>query len=149
MKLCLVCSSGGHFFQLRSLNALWHRHDRFWVTFSSQDTSSLLGDEKVFWAYQPTNRNIKNLIKNTFLAVKILRAERPDAIISTGAGVAVPFLYMGRLMGVKTIYIESLTRVNDLSLSGKLVYPIVDKMLVQWPQLAGRYKKALFQGQVV
>lgn len=149
MKLCLVCSSGGHFFQLRSLNDLWQRHERFWVTFSSQDTKSLLNDEQVYWAYQPTNRNIKNLVKNTLLAFKILRTEKPDAIISTGAGVAVPFLYMGRLLGIRTIYIESLTRVNGLSLSGKLVYPVVNTMLVQWPQMADKYKKAVFQGQVV
>jgi UDP-N-acetylglucosamine:LPS N-acetylglucosamine transferase len=70
-------------------------------------------------------------------------------IISTGAGVAVPFIYVGRLLGIRTIYLESWTRVKGLSLSARLVYPVVDVMLVQWPEVAGKYAKAMFKGQVL
>lgn len=149
MKLCLVCSSGGHFLQLYSLKELWGDYDRFWVSFPNSDTRSLIESEKKYWAHHPTNRNIKNLVKNLFLAYKILRKERPDAIISTGAGIAVPFMYVGKLFGINTLFIESLTRVESLSLSGKLVYPVVRHFLVQWPQLAEKYKKAVYKGQVI
>jgi len=149
MKLCLVCSSGGHFLQLYSLKELWGDYERFWVSFAHSDTRCLIENEKKYWAHHPTNRNIKNLVKNLLLAYKILRKEKPDAIISTGAGVAVPFIYWGRLLGIKTIYIESLARVESLSLSGKLVYPVTQYLLVQWPQLAAKYKKAVYKGQVI
>lgn len=149
MKIVLVCSSGGHFLQLYSLKDFWEDIEHFWVTFDMQDTRVLLNKEKVFYAFSPTNRNIKNLIKNIFLGIEILRQEKPQIVISTGAGVAVPFIYIAKILGIKTIYIESITRVNQLSLSGKLVYPVVDNLLVQWPELTKSYKKSKFVGQVI
>lgn len=149
MKLCLVVSSGGHLLQLVSLKAAWEAHERFWVTFRKDDAQALLEGERIIWAYHPTNRNLKNFLRNLWLAWRILRRERPDAIISTGAGVAVPFLWIGRLLGMRTIYVESLSRIERLSLSGKLVYPVVDRFFVQWPELLARYPKATYAGQVV
>ena len=149
MKYCLVCSSGGHFLQLYELRCLWEVHEHFWVTFLGNDTHYLLNNEKKYWAFNPTNRNIKNLINNSFLAFKLLRKEKPEIIISTGAGICVPFIFIGKLLGIKTVYIESLTRVKKLSLSGKLVYPLVSFLLVQWPELEEKYKKALFKGNVI
>jgi UDP-N-acetylglucosamine:LPS N-acetylglucosamine transferase len=148
MKICLVCSSGGHFFELFTLNSLWEKYDHFWVTFASQDTKSLLRGERVHWAYSPTNRNLPNLLRNSYLAAKVIAAEKPTAVVSTGAGVAVPFLYLGRLLGLQTVYVESLARIRDLSLTGRLVYPVVHDFLVQWPELATLYPRARFQGHV-
>ncbi len=149
MKLCLVASSGGHLLQLLCLESAWRPHDHFWVTFPKEDAHTLLKNEQVVWAYHPTNRNLKNLAKNLFLAWKVLSEKRPDAIISTGAGVAVPFMWAGRLLGIQTIFIDSFTRVHDLSLSGKLVYPFVHRFFVQWPELLARYPKAVFGGRVL
>ena len=149
VKLALIASSGGHLFQLSSLEEFWRGKNYFWVSFKTEDASYLLKDEKVYWAHFPTNRNIKNLIKNLFLAFKIIRKEKPDAIISTGAGIAVPFILIGKLFKIKTLYLESVTRSEELSLSGRIVYPFVDKLLVQWPQLAEKYKKTEFQGRII
>ena len=101
------------------------------------------------WAFAPTNRNLKNLIRNAWLAYKILKEEGPDCVISTGVGVSVPFIYIAWALGIQTIYVESLTRIKDLPLSGRLVYPIVDHIYVQWPEFAEKYGKAQFKGQVV
>ena len=148
-KLCLVCSSGGHLFQLYSLKDFWSDKDRFWVSFPTSDAKYLLRSEKKYWAYYPTNRNVKNLLKNLFLAVKILKKQKPDVVISTGAGIAVPFIFLGRIFGMRTIYLESITRNEELSLSAWLVYLFVNKLLVQWPELEHKYKKIEFQGQVL
>ncbi len=149
LKVALVCSSGGHFFELFSLRPFWQEHDRFWITFPGEDTRFYLKDESVRWAYHPTNRNIKNFIRNFVLALKTLRREKPDLIFSTGAGVSVPFIYAARLNGIPCLYLESLARVSSLSLSAKLVYPFVNALLVQWPELAKKYRKTSFRGQVV
>lgn len=149
MKVCLICSSGGHFFELYCLRSLWHNSDHFWVTFPGSDTQYLLKGKKVYWAYSPTNRSIKNLIRNLVMALGILLKEKPSVIISTGAGVSVPFFYLARILGMKTIYIESMTRINDLSLTGKLVYPVVENFFVQWSELAAKYSRAKFSGQVI
>ena len=58
------------------------------------------------------------------------------------------FLILGSLLGIKTVYIESLARIHELSLSGRLVYPFVDRFLVQWPELEHKYSRAQYQGRV-
>lgn len=142
IKVCLVGSSGGHLTHLYMLKDFWKNKDRFWVTFDKTDANSILKDEQKYYCYYPTNRNIKNLIKNTFLAIKVLRKEKPDLIISSGAAVAVPFFYLGKLRGAKTIYIEVFDRIDKSTLTGKLVYPVTDKFIVQWDEMKKVYKKA-------
>lgn len=144
MKICLVGSSGGHLAHLYMLKPFWQDRERFWVTFDKEDANSLLEDEKKYYCYFPTNRNLKNLIRNTLLAFRVLRKEKPDLIISSGAAVAVPFFYLGKLLcRSKLIYIEVFDRIDTPTLSGKMVYPIVDKFIVQWEEQKRVYPKAV------
>ncbi len=148
MKICMVGSSGGHLAHLYMLKPFWENKERFWVTFDKEDARSILKDETLYPCYYPTNRNIRNLIRNTILAVKVLRKEKPDVIISTGAAVAVPFFYLGKLMGAKTIYIEVFDRIDKPTVSGKLVYPICDKFIVEWEEMKKVYPKAVNFGSI-
>lgn len=142
MKILLVCSSGGHFKALQQLRPFWQEHERTWVTFRTTTTESMLQDEQVSWAFSPTNRNLPNLLRNLGLAVRVIQAYRPDLIITTGAGVAVPFLILGKLRGSQTVFIESVTRVSSLSLSAKLVLPFLSVLYVHWAQLQRQYPQA-------
>nr|WP_066913871.1 PssD/Cps14F family polysaccharide biosynthesis glycosyltransferase [Streptococcus sp. DD12] len=146
MKLCLVGSSGGHLTHLYLLKKLWEKEERFWVTFDKADAQSLLQEEEWYPCFYPTNRNLKNLLRNTWLAFKLLRKERPDVIISSGAAVAVPFFYLGKLFGAKTVYIEVFDRIDAPTLTGKLVYPITDLFVVQWEEMKAVYPKAINLG---
>lgn len=148
MKVCLVGSSGGHLTHLYMLRPFWKDKDRFWVTFDKQDAKSLLQEEKMYPCYYPTNRNLKNLIRNTFVAIKVLLKEKPDLIISSGAAVAVPFFYLGKLFGAKLIYIEVFDRIDKPTLTGKLVYPITDKFIVQWEEMKQVYPKSINLGSI-
>lgn len=147
-KICLVGSSGGHLTHLYMLKPFWKDKNRFWVTFDKEDARSLLKDEKMYPCYFPTNRNIKNLIRNTFLAIRVLKKEKPDLIISSGAAVAVPFFYLGKMMGAKLIYIEVFDRIDKPTMTGKMVYPIVDKFIVQWEEMKKVYPKAVNFGSI-
>ena len=148
MKICLVGSSGGHLTHLYMLKPFWKDKERFWVTFDKEDARSILEVEKVYSCYYPTNRNIKNLIRNIAVAWKVLRKEKPDLLISSGAAVAVPFFYLGKLMGKKLIYIEVYDRIDKATLTGKLVYPFVDCFIVQWEEQKKVYKKAINLGGI-
>ena len=148
INVCLVGSSGGHLTHLYMLKPFWENKKRFWVTFDKEDARSLLNGEKVYPCYYPTNRNIKNLIRNTVVAWKVLHKEKPDLIISSGAAVSVPFFYLGKLFGSKLIYIEVFDRIDKPTLSGRLVYPIVDKFIVQWEEQKEVYKKAINLGSI-
>ena len=94
--LLIVCSTGGHLLQMQELREAWEPFERVWVTFDKSDSRSLLRDERVVHAFGPTNRNIPNLLRNLRLALRVLRRERPSAILTTGAGVAVPFAWIGK-----------------------------------------------------
>ena len=148
MKVCLVGSSGGHLTHLYMLKPFWKDMERFWVTFDKEDARSLLKDERMYSCYYPTNRNLKALLINTVIAWKTLRREKPDLIISSGAAVAVPFFYLGKLLGAKLIYIEVFDRIDKPTMSGKMVYPIVDKFIVQWEEMKNVYPKAVNLGSI-
>ncbi|MDU5912994.1 MAG: PssD/Cps14F family polysaccharide biosynthesis glycosyltransferase [Anaerococcus vaginalis] len=148
IKICLVGSSGGHLTHLFMLKPFWKDKDHFWVTFDKEDARSLLDGEKIYPCYFPTNRSIKALIKNTFIALKVLRKEKPDLIISSGAAVAVPFFYLGKLMGSKLIYIEVFDRIDKPTMTGKIVYHISDKFIVQWEEMKKVYPKAINLGSI-
>lgn len=148
LKVCLVGSSGGHLTHLYMLKDFWKDKDRFWVTFDKKDANSILKNEKKYYCYYPTNRNIKNLIRNTFLAIKVLYKEKPDIIISSGAAVAVPFFYLGKLHGAKLVYIEVFDRIDKPTMTGKMVYPITDKFIVQWEEMKKVYPKAINLGSI-
>ncbi|MBS4761786.1 UDP-N-acetylglucosamine--LPS N-acetylglucosamine transferase [Carnobacteriaceae bacterium zg-ZUI252] len=147
-KICLVGSSGGHLTHLTLLRPYWENKDRFWVTFNKPDANAVLKDEKLYHCYYPTNRNIWNLIRNLFLAFKVLRKEKPSVIISSGAAVAIPFFYVGKLLGIKTVFVEVFDRVDKATLTGKLVYPVSDLFFVQWEEMKKVYPKAIYIGGI-
>lgn len=147
-EVLLVASSGGHLLELLQLADLWPRERRHWVTFQEGDAISLLAGEQTTWAHYPTNRSIPNLIRNLGMALSMVHRDRIQAIVTTGAGVAVPFAIAGRLFGVNVVYIESMARITSPSLTGRLIYPFVDTFIVQWPGLERFFKRARCFGTV-
>jgi len=148
-KLALVGSSGGHLAQLLALRQLWERYDRFWVTFPTEDARSLLVNEDVIWCHHPTNRNAPNLMRNTLLATRVLRDRRPTHIVSTGAASAVPFFYVGRILGAQLIYIETFDRIDTPTLTGRIVAPITQHFFVQWPEQLLNYPRGELLGPLL
>ena len=132
LRVLIVCSSGGHLMWLYNLKPWWERQERLWVTFDKQDARSLLAGEEIVWAFHPTTRNVRNLIRNFGLAWRTTRRYRPDLVLSSGAGVAFPFFLVARLLRIKTVYIEAYERIDMPSLTARLCYPISDLFLLQW-----------------
>lgn len=149
MKLCLVCSSGGHLLLLHRLHDFWSHHQRVWVTFAKPDAEALLPGETVYSAHFPTNRHIPNLLRNTMLAWRVLRREKPDLILSSGAGVALPFFLLGRLLGKKLVFIEAYERIDSPSLTGRLVYPLCHAFILQWEEQRAFYPKGILLGPLL
>ena len=133
---------------LYMLKPFWRDKERFWATFDKEDTRSILQGERIYPVYYPSNRSIKALIINTYRAVKILRREHPDIIISSGAAPAVPFFWIGKLMGASTIYIEVFDRINRATLTGRLCYPVTDKFIVEWEEMKKLYPKSINLGSI-
>jgi UDP-N-acetylglucosamine:LPS N-acetylglucosamine transferase len=149
VSVALICSAGGHLFQLYALRPWWTRHERFWVTFDRPDARSLLADEVVVWAHEPTNRNVGNALRNLWLAWRALRSRRPDVVVSTGAGVAFPFFVVAKLLRIKTIYVEVYDRIDVPTLTGRLCYPICDLFVLQWAEQRRFYPRGELVGTLL
>jgi UDP-N-acetylglucosamine transferase subunit ALG13 len=147
----LVCSSGGHLTQLLALRHWWGARNRAWVTSDSAHARSALHGEPVSWGYFPTTRNAVNLVRNSLLAMRLLipPSRRPSVIISTGAGLALPFFVLGRLIRIPTVYIEVFGRVDSRTLTGRLCRPFTSLFLVQWEEQRALYRGAVLAGQLL
>ncbi len=148
-KICLISSPGGHLYKMFKLKPWWQKHQRFWVTSPLTKKIKLIHNEKIYYAHFPVSRNLPNFIKNLFLAIKILTKEKPDLIFSLGAGIAPPFFIIGKLMGIKLIFMETFIFSPQTTMTGKLVYPITDLFLIQNPKLKKTYPKAVYWGNVL
>jgi UDP-N-acetylglucosamine:LPS N-acetylglucosamine transferase len=134
MRVLLVTTQGGHLTQLLALEPWWREHERLWVSAPTADARYRLAEENVVWAHHPTTRNVPNLLRNSRLARHVLRSFRPDVVLSTGAGVAVPFFWLARTVGAKTVFIEVLDRIDSKTLTGRLCRPVSDLFVTQWPE---------------
>jgi beta-1,4-N-acetylglucosaminyltransferase len=144
----LACSSGGHLLQLLALRDAWEPFSHVWITDDRSDTRSLLAGERVFFAFWPTSRNVRTLLRNLRLAARVVRQVRPRVVLTTGAGTAVPFAWVARFFGAKVVYIESITRIDSPSLTCRMLQPIAARLYVQWPELAGMVRNARYVGSV-
>jgi UDP-N-acetylglucosamine:LPS N-acetylglucosamine transferase len=149
MKICFACSPGGHLFRLAQLSSWWMEHDRFWIVPDRPDTRSYLPEERIISPFFPTTRSPKNAIRNVALAFRVLRQERPDVVVSTGAGIAAPFFAAARSLGIATVYIEGFGRIDEATLSGRLCYPMSTLFLLQWPEQQAYYARGILVGPVL
>jgi beta-1,4-N-acetylglucosaminyltransferase len=134
MKIALVCSHGGHLTETLQLLAAFQQHQIFFVTYHSPRDEQV---RQLAPAYFTDNIGVSpwRMLKAFLWAFRLLRRERPDVILSLGAEIALPFFYLSKAFGIKTIFIEGFFRVTSLSKTGRLVLPIADAFYVQWPQL--------------
>ncbi len=150
MKIALISSSGGHLIKTYLLKEWWAQYEHFWVIKKDTFTASLLKDEVLFFGHFPENRNFLNAIKNFFLALKLMRKNKPEVVFSAGAGIAPPFFMAAKLFGIKTIFLETFIFINRPTLSGKIIYhlKLANVFLVQNKKLLKHYPSAQFLGEL-
>jgi len=150
LKICIASSAGGHLAEVLKIKEVYDTYENFYITFKRENSIELAKIEHVYFVTDP-EKNFINLIKCFIETFKILLKEKPNVIISTGAGVALPSCFLGKIIfKSKIIFIESFCRIDKPSLTGKLVYSISNLFFVQWENLLKKYgKKAIFRGAVV
>ena len=149
-KIFFVASSGGHLEEISRLKGIEGAYDCFLVT---EKSDFVIKDfcEKKYYVPMMNRRQINFLPKFIWLFFRtlvILLRENPDFIITTGALVAYPFCVVGKFLGIKVIYVESFARVNEPSLTGKLVYNMSDLFMVQWEDMLQKYPKSMLGGGI-
>lgn len=149
-KICFIASSGGHLEELSRLKKIESTFDCFLITEKSEFKVKNFCNKK-YYIPQMNRRELLFLPKFLilfFTAFRLLRKERPDFIITTGALAAYPFCIIGKYMGIKVVYIESFARVHHPSLTGKLLYNFADLFIVQWEDMLELYPKSVLGGGI-
>jgi UDP-N-acetylglucosamine:LPS N-acetylglucosamine transferase len=109
-----------------------------------------LGEHRKAYFVGECNRHHPIKVVNVLAkCMNIVFRERPDVVISTGAAAGCVSCFLGKGLGAKVIWVDSIANVERVSLSGRMVRHIADLFLVQWPDLADRYKNAEFVGSVL
>lgn len=149
----LVASDGGHLTQLRLLvpRLLPTVGAATWISYDCLTARSVLCGEHMIPGNGPSTRHLGNAARNYQLARQILSGGHFDRVVSTGAGIAVPFLAEANRRGIPGHYIESASRVEGPSLSGRMLMRVAPDvhLYTQHPRWADRrwhYAGSVFEG---
>ncbi len=141
MRICLAASAGGHMSQLLKLAQSWEGHETFCVTTTDIVRAKLQKYGNIYVVGECNRRHPFRVIAVLLKCIKAVFREKPEVVISTGAALGCIMCFLGKVTGAKVIWIDSITNVERISLSGRMVKYIADLFLVQWPELRDRYKK--------
>jgi UDP-N-acetylglucosamine:LPS N-acetylglucosamine transferase len=149
MRVCLAASAGGHASELMKLQRCWEGMNCFSVTTSKVMEKQLAQYGRVYVVADSNRQHPIKVLRTMTGCVKIVLRERPAVIISTGAAVGCIMALLGRLMGARIAWVDSIANTEHLSLSGRLVRPFADLVLTQWPDVAKRHKGVEYVGRIL
>jgi UDP-N-acetylglucosamine transferase subunit ALG13 len=133
IKLCLVCTAGGHFEQMSNLSNFYKKYNYYWITNKNKQTESALINDKKYYINPAHYKKPWDYFGHIKKVYNIFQDEKPTHVISTGSGrtAFIPYL-MTKLLRINFIYIETYSRVNNLTLNAKLVSLMGDTVHTQW-----------------
>ncbi|NWG72700.1 MAG: glycosyltransferase [Parvularculaceae bacterium] len=121
--------------QLQRLKPAFAGHDVTFVTVNAAYRADV--DGFAFATIRDATRwNKLGLLRTAWQLVRLLRRIRPDVVVSTGAAPGYLALRLGRLLGARTVWIDSIANAEELSLAGRRAGRVADLWLTQWPHLA-------------
>ncbi|MFJ6412493.1 PssD/Cps14F family polysaccharide biosynthesis glycosyltransferase [Terribacillus saccharophilus] len=137
--------------QLKELLNIVKEDDFYFVTEKNDTTIGLKEKYKVRFLKQQNRKSysfIPVFFHNIFLSIKFFLIERPDLIISTGAGASIPTFILGKIFKSKLIFIESIAKVDTPTITGRIVYLFADSFYIQSKKLVKYYPKGKFEGTI-
>jgi len=147
VKICVVSSCGGHLTEVRCLKPAYDSYEHFYVL---NDEVLLPPDMRGRTYFMSHSERDWKFLLNLWEAYQILRRERPQVILSTGAGPAVPFALVGRfLFKMRVVFVETITRIERPSLTGRIMYRLANEFFYQWESLRRYFPKARFGGSLL
>lgn len=134
-KVLAISSGGGHWVQLQRLRCAFEGCEVVFATVHDGYRADV--GNAAFRVIEDSSRSKKiALLKSAWSIFSLLYRERPDVLISTGAAPGLLALRLGRVMRIRTIWVDSIANADELSMSGSKVGPCADLWLTQWPHLA-------------
>jgi UDP-N-acetylglucosamine:LPS N-acetylglucosamine transferase len=149
LRICLAASAGGHLSQLLKVAGCTSGHEVFIVTTSETVRAGLASMGRVHVVGECNREHLRRLMGVLLRCIRIVFRERPQVIISTGAAPACLCCLLGKLLGAKIVWVDSVTNVERISLSGRIIRPLADLFLVQWPELVEKYRGVEYAGAII
>jgi UDP-N-acetylglucosamine:LPS N-acetylglucosamine transferase len=140
-KIIGLSSPGGHLSELIKVIPNLYEEEVVFITFKNGHTKDTLKNKSHFFVIDPHISKIKfliNFIQSLFLYIKI----RPKVIISTGAGIAIPLILIGKFFKTKIIFIESGARIFKPSKTASFIYKFSDLFIIQYETLRSFFPKS-------
>lgn len=153
-NVMFISSTGGHLNEMLQLKELFEKYDYYIVTEKTKSNLNLKNKYKnkvSFLVYGTKDHMLVypfKLIYNTFKSLFIYLKVHPDYIVTTGAHTAGPMCCIGKLLGSRIIYIETFANITTKTITGKCLYPIADKFIVQWEGMLKLYPEAVYGGWI-
>jgi hypothetical protein len=134
-KVLAIASGGGHWVQLMRLMPALHGVPTVFVSTLASHAADVSGHR--FYAVADASRwdRLKMLLMSAQL-LRIILLERPRVLVTTGAAPGYVALRIGKLLGARGVWIDSIANAEELSLSGRKAGKHADLWLTQWPHLA-------------
>jgi len=154
LRVLFVLGSGGHTTRGIILANQIHAEKYFMVPWESEVTKQKVGDNYfsvISPRFRAKDNRIITVLRTLFLflhSLIILIYIRPNLVISTGSGLTIPPFLVAAFLRIKTIYIESPSRVYYPSLAGKMLIGKTSLWLSSWPELAQRYEGVEYKGMI-
>lgn len=147
-KILAVASSGGHWIQLLRLRSAFNGHKVVYATVEKAYHSDVKDARRFYTIPDATSWDKVGLILLSFKLFLIILFERPQIVISTGAAPGYFALRLGKLIGARTIWVDSIANAEKMSHTGILVKNYADLWLTQWEHLQ-KESGPLYRGQVI
>jgi UDP-N-acetylglucosamine:LPS N-acetylglucosamine transferase len=149
-KVLAISSGGGHWVELMRLSPAFVYSNMAFATVYESYKKDLeyFSDYRFYTITDVTRWNKFKWAKTTFQIVLILLKEKPEFIISTGALPGYLALRIGKYFGSKTIWLDSIANVDQLSTAGKHIGKFTDLWLTQWEHLA-QEEGPFYRGAVI
>jgi UDP-N-acetylglucosamine transferase subunit ALG13 len=137
----LAASLGGHLELLDSVRTAFAGHPRHWITSPGARADALRAQgERV--STLPRMDRANPSLANVRAGAALARRERPALVVTSGAGVVLPFCLTARALGARIVFTETMARVTNGSLTGRALSRLASSVLVQWPELRSTYPMA-------
>lgn len=153
-KVLFIASTGGHLNELMQLKDMFNYYDYHIVTEKTNSNKYLKKEygKKINYLIYGTKHHMLTypfkLLINCFISLFIYLRFRPDYIITTGTHTAGPMCLIGKIFGSRVIYIETFANMVTKTATGKLLYPVADKFIVQWKSMKKLYPESDFGGWI-
>ena len=135
-KVMAVASIGGHWIQLLRIARPMEEHYEMVYVSTHPKCATMVEGQKYCLTTDFSRSDAWKLVPDFLKAIKTIRKEKPDAIITTGAAPGLVYLLAGKLFGRKTIWIDSIANAEHLSASGRMASKFASRIYTQWKNLA-------------